>query len=156
MSNSRNESDCLPPTRRVRRKVAVSAAVLAMAGVGLVGVVPSYASDTATATSSSLESATLGIRVTDHSITAGGSFKVIGKLVHGSTELSGAKIILERRSSGSSTWYQVATKTTNSYGKVTFSVTQSSSGTYYYKLVHKAGTKYAYAVSAHERIHVSS
>ena len=128
-----------------------------MAGVGLVGVAPSYAADTASATSSStLKSVTLGVRVTDHSISAGGSFKVIGKLVHGSTAASGAQIILERRSSGSSTYHRVAAKMTNSYGKVTFSVTQPSSGTYYYKLVHKAGSTYKSAESARERVHVSS
>ena len=75
---------------------------------------------------------------------------------HGSTNLSGAVIVLQRRKCGSSTWYAGASKTTNSSGVVRFTVMPSRTGTYYYRLVHKKGTAYAYARSGSTRLHISS
>jgi len=117
---------------------------------------PSYAAVAPSVASTSVTSAILSVSLSDHSITLGDSVTVKGRLHHGSTNLSGAVVELQRRKSGTSTWYTVASKTTNSSGVVRFTITPGRTGTYYYRLVHYKGTAYGYARSSSTRLRISS
>jgi hypothetical protein len=117
---------------------------------------PSYAAVAPSVSSASVTSASLSVSLSDHSITLGDSVTVKGRLHNGSTNLSGAVVVLQRRKSGSSTWYAIASKTTNSSGVVRFTITPGHTGTYYYRLVHYKGTAYAYARSSSTRLHISN